>query len=169
MAEAYWAYNKLRITLESPDPFVIFSLDEQRFALPLRIVERAHRMVEITALPKAPDIVMGVVNVQGRIVPVVDIRKRFSRPAREIALTDQLIIAQASTRLVALRVDSVEGLIERSEGEIINAAEILPGTEYLKGVAKLEDGLVLINDLGTFLSLEEENSLSDALESGANG
>jgi purine-binding chemotaxis protein CheW len=155
--------------LESRDPFVVFSLDEQRFALPLRVVERVHRMVEITALPKAPDIVMGVVNVRGRIVPVVDIRKRFSRPAREIALTDQLIIAQTSTRLVALRVDSVGGLIERPKGEIINAAGILPRTEYLKGVVKLEDGLVLINDLGTFLSLEEENSLSDALESGANG
>ncbi|OGQ82044.1 MAG: chemotaxis protein CheW [Deltaproteobacteria bacterium RIFCSPLOWO2_12_FULL_60_19] len=155
--------------MESSDQFVVFSLDEQRFALPLPVVERALRMVEITPLPKAPDIVAGVVNVQGRIVPVIDIRKRLSRPAREIALTDQLIIAQTSKRLVALQVDSVGGLIERPKGAVIDAAEIVPGTGYLEGVAKLEDGLVLINDLETFLSLEEEHSLRDALGSATNG
>lgn len=161
--------KSVRVILESSDQFVVFSLDEQRFALPLPVVERVLRMVEITPLPKAPDIVAGVVNVQGRIVPVIDIRKRLRCPAREIALTDQLIIAQTSMRLVALQVDSVGGLIERPKGAVIDAAEIVPGTGYLEGVAKLEDGLVLINDLETFLSLEEENSLRDALGSATNG
>jgi purine-binding chemotaxis protein CheW len=57
---------------------VVLTLDEQRYALHLSAVERIVRMVEITPLPKAPQIVLGVVNVQGRIVPIVNIRKRFS-------------------------------------------------------------------------------------------
>jgi purine-binding chemotaxis protein CheW len=57
---------------------VVFAFDEQRYALHLSAVERIVRMVEITPLPKAPEIVLGVVNVQGRIVPIVNIRKRFS-------------------------------------------------------------------------------------------
>lgn len=78
---------------------VVFTLDEQRYALHLAAVERIVRVVEVTPLPKSPEIVLGVVNVQGRIIPVVNIRKRFRLPEREIALSNQLIIASRSRRM----------------------------------------------------------------------
>jgi purine-binding chemotaxis protein CheW len=142
---------------------VVFILDEQRYALHLPVVERAIRIVELSPLPKAPEIVLGVINVQGRIVPVVNIRKRFCLPDRNIRLSDQLLIARASRRTVALAVDAVSGMVERPDREIIAAQEILPGIEYVEGVAKLEDGLILIHNLDAFLSLEEEQTLSAAL------
>lgn len=144
-------------------PLIVLTLDDQRYALPLSVVERVVRVVEVTALPDAPDIVAGVVNVQGRIIPVVNIRKRFLLPEREIALSDQLIISHTSRRPVALMADSVTGVIEFSEEDVIAAEAILPGMEYVEGVAKLKDGMILIHDLDRFLSLEEERSLTEAL------
>jgi purine-binding chemotaxis protein CheW len=143
---------------------VVFALDEQRYALHLSAVERIVRVAEVTPLPKAPEIVLGVINVQGQIIPVADIRRRFRLPEREIDLSDQLIIAKTSKRTVALVVDEVTGVIESPEQKLVPAKEILPGTDYVEGVMKLEDGLILIHDLATFLSLEEENTLDLALK-----
>lgn len=68
------------------NPVVVLMLDDIRYAVALTSVERVVRAVEITPLPNAPDIVLGVINVQGRVVPVVDIRKRFRLPARAISV-----------------------------------------------------------------------------------
>jgi purine-binding chemotaxis protein CheW len=142
---------------------VVFSLDEQRYALHLPAVQRVVRMIEITPLPKAPEIVLGVINVQGRIVPVVDIRRRFRLPVRDLRLSDHLLIAHAAKRTVALVVDAVSSTVEHSAQAVIMAEEILPGLAYVAGVIRLEDGLVLIHDLDTLLSLEEEHTLDDAM------
>jgi purine-binding chemotaxis protein CheW len=148
-----------------------FTLDERRYALNLSCVERIVFIVDITPLPKAPPVVLGVVDVKGDIVPVYDPRRRFRLPEREINLTDQLMIARTSRQTVALLVDSVGGVIEVPEKEITAAQAILPDIEYLQGVVKLQDGLVLIHDLEQFLSAEEERSLEEALKSapGAQG
>ncbi len=143
---------------------VVFLLDEQRYALHLPVVERVVRAVEVTPLPKAPAIVLGVMNVQGRIIPVVNIRQRFRLPERDIGLSDQLIIAHTAKRPVALAADAVTGVVEISEQYIVSRETILPGLGYMTGAVKLDDGLVLIHDLDTFLSLDEEKALDEALQ-----
>lgn len=142
---------------------VVFTVHEQRYALHLSTVERVVRAVEITPLPKAPEIVLGVINVQGRVVPVVNLRKRFRFPERPIEVADRLIVARTPRRSVVLVVDGVSGVVERPENEVIGSGRILPGLEYLEGVVKLEDGMILIHDLDKFLSLQEERKLDDAL------
>ena len=144
--------------------YVIFIIDDQRYALQLSAVERIIPVVEITPLPKAPEIVLGIINVEGQIIPVIDMRRRFRLPEREMELSDQLIIARTSRKLVALIVDTVEGVIEHSSQETIPPERILAGMEYIEGVIKFEDGLVLIHDLDKFLSLEEEQELDKALK-----
>lgn len=79
-------------------------------------------------------------------------------------LSDQLIIAHTSRRTVALVADAVSGVIERSEQEVIAAEKVLPDIEYVEGVIKLEDGMILIHDLNKFLSLEEEEALDNAMK-----
>jgi purine-binding chemotaxis protein CheW len=143
----------------------VFTLGDQRYALPLSTVERVVRVVEVTPLPQAPDIVLGVVNVQGRVIPVVNPRRRFRLPERDIALTDQLVIAHTTRRPVALVVDAVTGVLEYSGREAVGARDIVPGMEYVEGVVKLADGLVLIHDLDRFLSLDEVTALDRAIES----
>ena len=140
-----------------------FGMAQQRYALPLAAVERVVRAVEITPLPKAPPMVLGIVNIGGHIVPVFNVRSRFRLPERDMDLRDQLILGQTEHRMVALVVDEVSAVMERAESEVITAQEILPGLEYVQGVAKLEDGMILIHDLDKFLSSEEEAILDRAL------
>ena len=143
---------------------VNFNLGDQKYALFLSAVIRIIRVVEITSLPKAPEIVLGVINMHGLIIPVFDIRKRFQLPQREIQLDHQLIVASTLKRTVALLVDSVDDVIEISEEKIIAGENILPGLEYVEGVVKTEDGMILIHDLEQFLSLQEEKALHEAME-----
>lgn len=143
---------------------VTFTLDEHRYALRLSAVERILRAVEAEPLPRAPEIVLGVINLQGRILPVVNIRKRFRLAEREVELTDHLIIARTSKRAVALIADSVTGVFELPDQEVIAADEILPGLEYVEGVVRLQDGVIFIHNLDRFLSLDEERTLEAALE-----
>jgi purine-binding chemotaxis protein CheW len=142
---------------------VLFRLDEQHYALHLSVVERVVRAVEVTPLPKAPEIISGVINVQGQIIPVVDVRKLFRLPAREMELDDHIMIARAPKRLLALPVDSVEGVGEYPEEQVVVSEKIVPGMEYVEGVLKLPDGLILIHNLEKFLSLKEENALDGAM------
>ena len=142
---------------------VLFSLDEPRYALYLSAVERVVRAVEIIPLPKTPDIVLGVINFQGEIIPVIDIRKRFHLASREIALEDQFIIARTSKRFVVIVVDSVDGVYDLEQYQITDAEETFPYTDYLSGIANIETNIVLINDLEKFLSLNEQNVLNEAL------
>jgi purine-binding chemotaxis protein CheW len=144
---------------------MVFRLDAQGYALYLSVVEKVVRAVEITPLPKSPEIVVGVVNWHGRVVPVVNMRARFGLTAREIDLADRFIFARTRKRVVALIADSVDGVIFHSREDIISPEHIVSGIEYIDGVAKLEDGLLLIHDLDKFLSLEEENGLDRALKS----
>ena len=146
---------------------VVFTLDEPRCALYLSEVERVVRAVEITPLPKAPEIVLGVINAQGRIIPVIDVRKRFRLPPHELRLDDQFIITRTPRRSVALAVDSVVGVREVADWEMVEAGQSLPFAEYIQGVAKIEDNIVLIYDLDQFLSLDEERLLDAALSGGA--
>lgn len=148
--------------MDKQNQLVVFTLDEQRFGLALSAVDRVVRMVEIAVLPKAPEIVLGVVNVQGSVIPVVDIRKRFRLPERQLALSDQIIVAHTAQRPVALAVDAVIAVLRYPQEGMVEALQILPGIEYVEGVLKLKDGLILIHDLNQFLSLEEEESLARA-------
>ncbi|MHB8581245.1 MAG: chemotaxis protein CheW [Ignavibacteriaceae bacterium] len=145
------------------EQIVVFKLDEQRYALRLSAVERIVQAVEITPLPKAPAIVLGVINVGGKIIPVVNIRKRLNFKEREIQLNDQFIIAKTLKRNIVLSVDEVTGLIECPDQGIILPDNVLPNLKYVDGIIKLSDGLVLIHDLDKFLSLEEEELLNNSL------
>jgi purine-binding chemotaxis protein CheW len=145
---------------------LVFALDVPRFALPLSIVEHVIRAVEITPLPKAPRVVLGVINAQGRIIPVLDIRALFRLPAREMDVGDQFIIARTPRRVVALVVDRVIGISEAPEGKVASAESELTFAEDLRGVVQLENDLVFIYDLDRFLSLDEERLLDVALSGG---
>lgn len=143
-------------------PLLLFSLDRSKYALPLSSVERVLRAVAATSLPKAPDIVIGVFSLRGRILPILDIRKRFGLPSAPMRSADCLIVAHTDRRSVSFPADSVQGV----EGRVhaLAPAEIAPGLEYLRGVARIGGDIVLIHDLDRFLSWEEASDLDRALE-----
>ena len=146
------------------DSLVVFNLDDQRYALTLSDVDCVVRMVAITPLPNSTDIILGVVNFKGKVIPVINVRRRFGLVERMVAASDQLVLAHTARRSVALAVDAVLDVIACTEQNVIAPENILPNIEYVAGVMKLTDGLVFIHDLNSFLSLEEEMSLDQVLE-----
>lgn len=144
-------------------PLLLFILDETRYALHLPVVERVLPLVEIVPLPGAPAIVVGLINCQGTLLPVVDIRRRFGLPERPLRLNDQLIVAQTTWRKVALLVDTTVNVIEVEPDEAVGVAEILNGIEHIEGVLMMGSGLILVHDLTSLLSLEEESTLATAM------
>lgn len=150
--------------MKKSDFLVVFALDDQRYALLLPAVDRVVRMVTITPLPNAPDIILGAANFKGQVIPVINVRRRFCLPEREIALTDQLVVAHTARRPIALVVDEVLDVVACAGQNLIATENILPRIDYVEGVIKLADGLIFIHDLNKFLSLEEEGSLDQALE-----
>jgi purine-binding chemotaxis protein CheW len=143
---------------------VVFRLDERRYALPLTVVERVVRAVDVTPLPNAPAIVLGAINVQGRVLPVLNVRRRFLMPDREISPADWFLLARTACHAVVLVIDEAEGVVERPEADILASTQIVPGLEQFPGVVRLDDGLVLIHDLERFLSLDETRALDDAMD-----
>jgi purine-binding chemotaxis protein CheW len=126
---------------------LVLSIDDQRYALHLDAVERVVRVVEITPVPDAPAGVLGVVNVYGRIVPVLDFRRRLGLPEKEIELTDQLVIARASGRPVALLADAALGVVDYPEDKATAVREVVPGAGASEAMATLEGGIVFVEDL----------------------
>jgi purine-binding chemotaxis protein CheW len=142
---------------------LVFEVARWRFGVPSSDVRELLRAVTIVPLPKAPAVVEGIIDVRGTIVPVLDIRSRFRLPGKAVEHSDHLLVARAGERLVALRVDRALDLARVGADEIEEAARIAPGVEYVAGVAKLPDGLVLIHDLRTFLSQAESAALDRSL------
>ncbi len=144
--------------------FVVFGIENQRYALRLPTVEQVLRMVEVAPLPKAPAIVLGVVNFHGQIIPVVDIQRRFGHSASNYGLTSCLLIARTSRRRMALSVNEVLGVHEVALGAVTLPDAVFPGIGLVAGIAALPDGMLFIHNLDTFLSLDEEQGLTKALE-----
>jgi purine-binding chemotaxis protein CheW len=142
---------------------VVFRLDERRYALPLSVVERIVRAVDVTPLPKAPPMILGAIDVHGRVLPVFNVRRRFLMPERQVRPGDWFVIAHTARHTVVLVVDDSEGVVERPETEIVLSTQIVPGLEDFPGVLTLDDGLVLIHDLERFLSLDEARALDEAM------
>ena len=143
---------------------VVFLLDDQRFALSLHIVERIERIVEVKPLPKAPEYILGTINFHGEFLPVLNIRKLFELPNKEINLSDQLIITDTPKRRVALWVDNVSDIIEQADKEIIKNDKILMDNEYIEGVFKFNDEMVMLHNLDEFLRSKEETFLKSTIK-----
>jgi purine-binding chemotaxis protein CheW len=142
---------------------LVFEVGGQAYGLPSGDVLELVRAVAITPLPGAPPVIEGIVNVRGRVLPVLDVRARFRLPAKSLELSDHFIVAAAGPRGVILRVDRATHLALVDEVSVQPPQTLGPGATYVAGVVKLDDGMVLIHDLATFLSAAEAASLDEAL------
>ncbi len=146
-----------------PSEILVLDLAGQRYGLDVAVVDRLVRAVAVVALPRAPHVVEGVIDVGGALVPVLDVRRRFGLPARAPHHGDHLVLARAGHRLVALRCERATGIARVDPGQVEDARRAVPGADWVAGVVRLPDGLVLIHDLRTFLSLDEAAALDGAL------
>lgn len=145
---------------------VVFRLEDHQYALPLPAVERIVHAVEVTPLPGAPATVMGAIRVEGKILPVFNIRRRLGLPEREVGLADWFLIAKSGDRDVVIIVDGASGVIDRPDGAIRDPNEVGEQLDQYHGITDLDGGIVLIYNLEQFLSAAEASALDRAVEGG---
>jgi purine-binding chemotaxis protein CheW len=146
--------------------YFLFDLCDRTFAVPLHAVKRIVRMAYITPLPGAPRVVRGIINLQGRVVPVIDIRVRFGMESRPPRLNDRMIIVGMPDRTVALWADDIRGTIECEESEVARGGGFFSESGPVEGAMVYGDDIVLIQDLPRLLLPEEEEVLDRTIDAG---
>jgi purine-binding chemotaxis protein CheW len=135
----------------------------QRCGVPTAGVIEIVRAARTTPLPGAPGVIEGVLDVRGRVVPVLDLRARLDLAVRPMQPSDHLVLIRAGARAVALRVDQACDLAQLADGQVDVMPDVVVRGASVAGAALLPDGLVLIHDPALFLSQAEAAALDAAL------
>jgi purine-binding chemotaxis protein CheW len=135
--------------------FVIFQLDERHFGVPLEYVQRVVRAAEVTPVPNSRLWVLGLLNIQGRIVCILDTRQLLGIPSREIELTDQYLVLNVSGREVGLIADEVTAVREYEAGYITHSNDLSVESPFVLGVARSAEMVVFVLDVERIISLED--------------
>jgi|SRR6266850_118378 purine-binding chemotaxis protein CheW len=149
--------------MEGDVALLVFGSIGQQYALRLETVERVVRAVELTPLPGAPPAIRGIFSLHGRIIPVGDFPRRIGNVAPPISISDHIVIARSPRRVLGVLAQGTVEVLTCAADEVVRAADVLDGVGAITGIMQLPSGLVLIQDLAAFLSLDEEPVLDEAL------
>jgi len=144
---------------------VVFELAGESYGVEISRVQDINRMQEITEIPHAPESVVGVINLRGRVIPVVDLRTRFGLPPAEHTKSTRIVVVQMGEEPIGMIVDAVSQVLRIPTKIIEPPSPVLSSVDsrYLRGIAKLEDELVILLDLDYVLSKEEQEFISEAM------
>ena len=141
---------------------VSFTLGAEEFAVDIGVVQEIVRMPEITKVPRSPAFVEGVVNLRGKIIPVVDLRKRFDLPASQATKSTRIVIVTVGGRTVGMIVDSVSEVLRLSSEAIEATPDMVASgvdASFLMGIATLDGRLLILLELERVLNKEEAEAL----------
>lgn len=140
---------------------VTFKIGEEEFGVDILSVETIIRMMEITKIPKAPGFVEGVINLRGMIIPIIDFRKRFNMQSRDEGKDTRIIVTNVNNKQMGFIVDSVSEVIRLPVSAIEPPPPIVSGieAEYIDGVGKLDDRLLILINIEKLFSEEDKKIL----------
>lgn len=144
--------------------FVVFQVANEEFGVEILRTKEIHRYTKITRVPNAPRFVKGVINIRGEIIPVIDLRERFGLKAVEINESTRIITVLVRDFMVGLLVDDVNEVLWLDDNAVEPAPSVSGGIEkeYLNGVGKIEDRLIVLLNLEKILNLD--TTISDEEE-----
>ena len=134
---------------------VTFRIAEEEFGVDILSVQEIIRLMQITTVPRAPACIEGVINLRGKVIPVIDMRKRFNLPAIERDSHTRIIVMEfGSAKIVGFLVDAVSEVLRIPASTVESAPAVVSGvgSEYIKGVGKLDDRLLILLDLDSLLA-----------------
>lgn len=149
--------------------YLTFGLGKEEFAIQVMRVREIMGVQDITAVPQTPEYVKGVINLRGKVIPVIDLRLRFGMPAQEYTQRTCIVVVhieQEDTRmLTGVVVDEVSEVVTLQPGDIEDTPDFGRGvaTPYLLGMAKLKGKVKILLDINKVMSEQEIHGLSDAL------
>lgn len=126
---------------------VTFEIDQEEFAVDILTVQEINRMMQITPVPEAPAWVEGVINLRGRIITVIDLRRRFSLPELERSGDQRIIVVEIEGKTIGFVVDRVNEVLRIHTGIIEPTPDVVNSrvkTEYIEGVGMLDDRLLIL-------------------------
>ena len=143
---------------------VSFKLGAEEYGVDIAQVQEINRMVSVTHVPRAPKFMEGVINLRGQLIPIIDLRTRFGMPRAEHTKNTRIVVTEIGAKRVGMVVDSVSEVLRLPVEEIEDAPEMLTGveTEYIRGVGKVEDRLIILLDLARIISLAERRELESS-------
>jgi purine-binding chemotaxis protein CheW len=143
---------------------VLFMMSGSEFGVEIQQVREINRVGEITKVPKAPEFLEGVMNLRGRIVPVVDLKKRFKLPSVKETSQSRIIITEVGDQFIGLWVDKVTEVLKIAPSAVAPPPEMILtiAGEYLSGLVEVKDRLVILLNLPRILRLDEIKALADA-------
>jgi purine-binding chemotaxis protein CheW len=151
----------MNTTTDTPkDPvlrWVTFRLDNEAYGINVMQVQEVLRVTEIAPVPGSPDYVLGIINLRGNVVTVIDARRRFNLSEREPDDASRIVIIEAEKQVVGIMVDSVAEVVDLRASEVETAPNV--GNEetsrYILGVSSRKDVLLILVDLNKLLSDDE--------------
>ncbi len=140
-----------------------FRIGRETFGLPISIVREIVRVPEITSVPNAPDYIEGVINLRGRIIPVVDLRKRFGQKSVEANKKNRIVVVELGPRAFGLIVNSASEVLRIPPSEIEEPNNVFQEGEldFVTGVGKLRGRLVILLDVSKILKRGELNRIDE--------
>ncbi len=145
---------------------VVFSIGKELYGVGIESVHEIVKVPDITAVPDAPAFLEGVINLRGKIVPVVDLRKRMNLDGKEKTKSSRVLITDNGGRLVGLLVDAVSEVLKVPPESVEAPPEMVSsvGVEYITGVAKVDTGLIILLNLKKVFSIEDMKQFGEAAE-----
>ena len=140
---------------------VSFNIGTEEFGVDILKVQEINRMVEITKVPQAPHYVEGVINLRGKVIPIVDLRKRFGLELKEHDKNTRIVVVDIGGNIMGMIVDSVSEVLRLPANTVEPPPEIVTGinSEYIKGVAKLDNRLLIFLDLSKVIDVTEMSNI----------
>ena len=145
-----------RAAAEATEHLATFFLDREEYGVDVKQVQEIRRVAEITSVPRAPEFVRGVINLRGRILPVLDLRRRLALGEVVVGRASRIVVVRVKDRLLGLLVDGASQVLKVPISHIEAAPEevVQKGGDYIRGVAKLADRLIILVDLERLLATE---------------
>lgn len=136
---------------------VTFHLEEESYGINVMQVQEVLRVSEIAPVPGAPPYVLGIINLRGNVVTVIDTRSRFGLPQGDIDDSSRIVIIESEGQVVGILVDSVAEVVELHASEIDSAPNVgnEESSKYIQGVATRDNDLLIVVDLNKLLSEDE--------------
>lgn len=141
---------------------VTFILDNETYGINVMQVQEILRYSEIALVPGAPDYVLGIINLRGNVVTVIDTRTRFGLPPADVTNNTRIVIIEAEKQVIGILVDSVAEVVylKKSEMEVAPHVGTEESSQFIQGVCNRDDGLLILVDLNKLLSDQEWNELN---------
>ena len=138
-----------------------FKVGPELYALDIMKIKEIIRPQKLTAIPKAPSFIEGVINLRGAVIPVADLRKRFDQPIGQENRKNRIVICSLSGKIIGLLVDEVTEVKRFGRQQIAPAPQFIKGpqADYFLGVARSDDALIMLIDLEKVLSSNEKIEL----------